>query len=520
MRPVFTGAEVRSAEQPLLDAGLGPELMRRAAHGLAQHVIEVLKGTVSAGQLAESRDRRGRRRPHAARIYGARVAAYVGTGNNGGDALYALATLRRRGVHCVALLTGERCHAAGLAALRSAGGRALSISDPEAPAVLERADVVIDAMLGTGSRVTDEPRPIELIAPAEHVHIVACDLPSGVDAATGRAEPGALRADSTVTFGAVKCGLVMGEGRQLAGEVRVVDIGLRPYLPEARVQHVEVHTAACSDSAPPWNAHKYSRGVVGLIAGSEQYPGAAVLTARSAVNAGIGMLVACPPEGASTVRQLLLGALPEVVVSEHADDGVRERISAWVLGPGVGEDQRLRDAVVQVLDSGAPAVLDASGLAYTGPGAAAGPLLLTPHAGELTALLTRCGEHVTAADVAKDPLRWTRRAAEAYGAVVLLKGPETVIASPAGHCRVVTGAPSTLATAGSGDVLAGLAGAEMARDRELVNGPGTATDERVAGRLMAAAVTATVRHARAGLALGAHGFAASGLAAALGAPSA
>lgn len=516
MKPVYTGAEVRAAEQPLLDAGQGPELMRRAAYGLAEHVKAVLKDSAPAGPqggLAVSQHGRTR---GAGRVYGARVAAYVGPRNNGGDALFALSFLRRRGVECVALLMSEDCHADGLRALRAAGGRVLPPGDERVQLELERADIVIDALLGTGACVGGRPRPITLVPPPEHVHVVACDLPSGVDAATGRAEPGALQANSTVTFGALKRGLVLGQGRQLAGDVHVVDIGLEPYLPPADAWQSDAWEAHPGVPRPEWNAHKYSRGVVGLVAGSEQYPGAALLAAHGAVNSGVGMLVACLPEAATTVRQLLLAALPEAVVSTAAQDAVRDRVRAWVLGPGIGEDAEQRDAVEQVLHSGAPAVVDASGLAYVRPEAPAGPVLLTPHAGELAGLLTRAGVETSAAEIQGDPVRWAVEAAELYGAVVLLKGAETVVATPGETVRIVTGAPSTLATAGSGDVLAGIAGAALSRSRELAEARSNATNFAVAEQLMVAAVAAAQEHARAALALGDRGFGASALADAVG----
>ncbi|GHD04395.1 NAD(P)H-hydrate dehydratase [Zhihengliuella salsuginis] len=502
MRPVYSGAEVRAAEQPLLDAGLGPELMRRAAHGLAQHVAAVLQGPTTVAPQGGFAVSGGRRR--ASKVYGARVAAYVGPGNNGGDALFALAELRRRGVDCLAFTTHARWHDDAMLAFRAAGGRVVDARDRSAAAeLLSSLDVLIDGVTGTGTRVGDEPRPIGLPAPPPGVHVVACDLPSGVDADTGRAEPGTLAADTTVCFGALKRGLAVGEGSRLGGETTVVDIGLGPHLPEPSAW-------LCNDPAPPgppaWNAHKYSRGVVGLVAGSEQYPGAAVLAARAAVNAGIGMLVAVVPESAPTVRRMILSACPEAVVTAPGGAAI-DRVSAWVLGPGIGDDDEQRLGVERALASGQPAVVDASALPYLGSAGRSPATVLTPHAGELASLLSASESAVGASDVLADPIHWARRAAETLGSVVALKGPATAVATPDGQVRLVTRGPSALATAGTGDVLAGVTGA-------LLSGGGRGIGLPEAAELTVQAVNL---HASAALRLPAHGFGASALAEAIGA---
>ncbi|MCO1339146.1 NAD(P)H-hydrate dehydratase [Kocuria polaris] len=499
MRPAYSGSEVRAAEQPLLDAGHGPALMRRAAHGLAQHVIAVLQGTTPVspqGGVAVS----GRR---ASRVYGARVGAYVGTGNNGGDALFALAHLRGRGVETIAFTTHESWHDDGMRAFRAAGGRVVPARNRAAAAVLlPSLDVLVDAVTGTGTRVGDEPRPLDLPAPPAGVHVVACDLPSGVDADSGRAEPDTLAADTTVTFGALKRGLVVGEGRALSGDVTVVDIGLGPHLPQPSVW-------LCAGPArldpPAWNAHKYSRGVVGLVAGSEQYPGAAVLAARAAVNTGIGMLVVVAPESAPTMRRMVPSACPEAIVAAPGGDVV-DRVSSWVLGPGIGDDAEQRRSVERALSSDLPAVVDASALPYLPATPRAAATILTPHAGELASLLSGRGIAVSAAEISGDPIRWASRAAEELSCAVVLKGPTTAVATPDGTVRLVTGAPSTLATAGSGDVLAGVAGA-------LLSQVGPQAGQEVAAER---AVEAVALHAAAARRLPPHGFGASALACSLG----
>ncbi|GAA3698161.1 bifunctional ADP-dependent NAD(P)H-hydrate dehydratase/NAD(P)H-hydrate epimerase [Zhihengliuella alba] len=500
MIDVYTGTEVRAAERPLLDAGHGPALMKRAAYALAQHTAAVL------------RDRAGR-------VYGAHVVAFVGKGNNGGDGLHALAMLRRRGVAATAVLLGPDAHADGMRALREAGGRIIraegDLTSREVRAAVDGADVVIDAVLGTGTRVpapaadnaeTRRPGPLAGVDVGDDAYVIACDLPSGVDADTGAATEGVLRADSTVTFGALKSGLVVGAGATLSGRIETVDIGLGEYLGEPAARLMEKVDVV--DTALEPDAHKYSRGVLGLVAGSDQYPGAAVLSATSAVNAGLGMLYVIA-EGRA--RERVGEAVPESVAMEHSAvdrAGPASRVSAWAMGPGIGEDARQHGVIKAVLASsaerGTPCVVDASALQSLKPiqTRAERPFaVLTPHAGELRRLLSAAGEDVTGAEIAHDPVRWARCAAEAYGAVVLLKGPSTVCAATDGEVRVVHAAPATLATAGSGDVLTGLVGQTLATHPPV----GLAN-------LLACAATAAYRHAEIARSLGAGGFGARRLA--------
>ncbi|HEY0373580.1 MAG TPA: NAD(P)H-hydrate epimerase, partial [Amnibacterium sp.] len=208
---LYTADEVRAAEEPLLSGTPEGTLMQRAATGLA---------TVCARLLD--------------RVYGRRVALLVGSGNNGGDALFAGAALARRGARVTAvLLDPGRAHQAGLAALRRDGGRVLEAGDGDATAAIARADMVLDGMLGIGGRGGLRGEAVELTrAVADGVGItVAVDVPSGIDASTGAAEGVVFPAMHPVTFGAVKLGLVVGEGRGYAGRVHLVDIGLGPHLP-------------------------------------------------------------------------------------------------------------------------------------------------------------------------------------------------------------------------------------------------------------------------------------------------
>ncbi|GAA2555164.1 hydroxyethylthiazole kinase-like uncharacterized protein yjeF [Neomicrococcus aestuarii] len=442
MIPAFTGEQIRAAEAPLLERGEGDRLMAKAAYGLAQHTLRAL------------RERNGR-------TYGTRVVALIGPGNNGGDALFALAKLAARGVAAHAIQLTQRIHEAGAAELKRAGGVVLEKDSPEAQRAIAAADVIIDAALGTGATggmsLPEVPRD---------ARVIACDVPSGLHAGTGRVAPETIRADLTVTFGALKSGLVVGRGPEYAGRVEVIDIGLGEHLGAPDLYVIE--SADVADVLPRLerNANKYSRGVLGLVAGSAQYPGAAILSARSAVNAGVGMLRTIAD---GLTAELLATEVPESVAHHGAlpanlngsgsrDNGL-SRITAWALGPGIGEDKQQQANVESALKTGLPAVADASALPYVTPASGGSHVVLTPHLGELERMLTAAGLRVSREDIEADPVRWARWAAVSYNSVVLFKGPSTIVCSPEGFTWVNTNSTPALATAGSGDVLTGLIGA-------------------------------------------------------------
>ncbi|GIG37175.1 bifunctional ADP-dependent NAD(P)H-hydrate dehydratase/NAD(P)H-hydrate epimerase [Cellulomonas pakistanensis] len=286
--------------------------------------------------------------------------------------------------------------------------------------------------------------------------VVAVDLPSGIGVDDGALPDGpVLPAGLTVTFGAAKPGLLLPPASRRAGRVEVVDLGLP--LPErpsaARLAPADV---AALWPVPGPEDHKYSRGVLGVVAGTPAYPGAAVLTVSAAALSGVGMVRYVGP---SAVARSVLAARPEVVAGEG-------RVQAWLLGPGVDprhakQARRLTDALHAALAEGLPAVLDAGALALA-PRELAPWCVLTPHAGELATLLGRLGEDVDRAEVEAEPLRWARRAHELTGATVLLKGSTTVVVGAGGAVYAQGDAPGWLATAGSGDVLAGVLGALLA----------------------------------------------------------
>lgn len=409
--------QVRRAEAELV--GRLPEgaLMQRAAHGLATAVADLLGAS-----------------------YGAKVLLLVGGGDNGGDALYAGAVLARRGTSVQAVLLSERTHEAGLAALRRAGGRVV------APDGARRPDVVVDGIVGIGGRPGLRPEAERVLAGLAGVPVVAVDVPSGVDVDTGRLAGAHVRADVTVTFGTHKVAHLVDPAAEAAGVVHLVDLGLD--LPEPVIEALQAEDVAALLPRPGPFDHKYTRGVVGVRAGSAAYPGAAVLCTSAAVS-GLAGMVRYLGSAADAVR----ARHPEVVVSEG-------RVQAWVVGSGGDADAE--QALADALADGVPAVVDADALAHLAPHPdASRGLVLTPHAGELARMLD-----VEREEVESDQLGWARRAAAAYDEVVLLKGRHTLVAHPDGRVRATTSGVPWLAVAGAGDVLAGLVGSLLAAGLE------------------------------------------------------
>jgi hydroxyethylthiazole kinase-like uncharacterized protein yjeF len=410
MRSAHTVEQVREAERELMATLPEGALMQRAATGLAHAVLELLG--------------------HA---YGARVLLLVGSGDNGGDALYAGALLARRGVQVRALLLSPSAHADGLTALRAAGGRVVT-------SVRQRPHVVVDGIVGIGGRGGLREDAAALVESLGDVPLVAVDVPSGVDSDTGRVEGPHVRAAVTVTFGTHKIAHLVDPAAMACGAVHLVDIGLDLPAPVLTAMQEADVRALLPRPAP--DAHKYTRGVVGVRAGSEQYPGAGVLCVSGAGSGLVGM-VRYVGGAADLVRE----KHPEVVVGTG-------RVQAWVIGSGGGADAE--QALADSLADGVPVVVDADGLSHvTGPLGV--PALLTPHAGELSRMLG-----VSRAEIEADQLHFARLAAREYAAVVLLKGRHTLVAEPGGRVHATTVGPSWLATAGAGDVLAGICGALLA----------------------------------------------------------
>lgn len=436
MYGVWTPDQVRAAEEPMVVRAPDGALMRRAARGLAQATLRM---------LAE----------RAGGVVGRRVVVLTGAGDNGGDGLWAGYELRRRGVAVTAvLLVPDRAHPAGLAALRRVGGRVLTTVE-EGVAAVNRAVLVLDAIVGISARGGLRPEAATVVeaAATAGVPVVAVDLPSGVDPRTGVRGEQAVRATRTVTFGARKPVHVLAAGS--CGPVELIDIGLGPELDAPTAQVLETADVARAWPVPCPGDDKYRQGVVGVAAGSATYPGAAVLATGAAALATSGMV-----RYAGTAADEVRAAWPEVVATDTVADA--GRVQAWVVGPGLGTDDAGARTLSEVLDAGVPVLADADAVTLLGRDAdlraqaARVPTLITPHAGEFARVAELTDDRVDAA----------RRAAETLGVTVLLKGNATIVAAPDGRVLVHPAGSSWLATAGSGDVLSGVAGALLAAGLE------------------------------------------------------
>ena len=411
MIPIVTpkemGAIDAAAPEPV------EELIDRAGRATARVALEMLGGA-----------------------YGRVVNVLAGGGNNGNDGRTAGAYLERRGVTVRVIDAAMR------------------------PPVLAPSDLVIDAAYGTGFR-GDWIAPDIVSAQGGRPLVLAVDIPSGVDALTGEAGPGVLAADRTVTFQALKPGLVFGAGRELSGVVTVADIGLD-------VSGSTQHLVDASDVAAWWptrsgDAHKWN-GAVRVIAGSPGMLGAGRLSAEAAARSGAGLVALSSPGGAPDARsEIIQHRIP--VTNFHGEVfSDLDRFGSLVIGPGLGRDEgTIASARELIGDATLPVVIDGDGIfaaAWSADGA--GPLLrprgrptvITPHDGEFSLLAgnTPGADRVAAA----------RGLAVDLDVVVLLKGPATVVASPHGDVLVVDHGDERLATAGSGDVLAGMIGTLLA----------------------------------------------------------
>ena len=402
MIPILTPEEMAAVD----DAAPEPVevLVARAGAAVARAAVRLLGGT-----------------------YGRRVVVIAGKGNNGADGREAARRLRRLGARVTVV------PAAG-------AGRAVP------PCAL-----VVDAAYGTGMRGSWEP-PEPGPAP-----VLAVDIPSGVDGHTGEAAGPVLAARHTVTFAALKPGLVLGEGRRLAGEVTVADIGLDVGCSRARL----VTDADVTGWLPRagMESHKW-RSAVWVVAGSPGMTGAAVLATRGAQRAGAGYVRLSTPGGqpasAAPVEAVELCLAPD----DWADQvlGGLDRFGALVVGPGLGRDDATAAQVRRLVGrSPRPTVVDGDGLTALGerPTGLPPATVLTPHDGEYARL--------TGHPPGADRLAAARALAAGSGATVLLKGSTTVVAEPAGEIRVVTAGGPRLATAGTGDVLSGVIGALLAQ---------------------------------------------------------
>lgn len=481
MIPVYSLAQVRSVEAQEISRRSDTALMKQAASALTAKAVDMLgEQPVAPGTL---------------------VVGLIGPGNNGGDGLYALSQLEDQGYATAALQCASSVHSDALSVYESAGGRIQQLS--KGSETLGKATLIIDALYGLGYRTGAELPQIP-----RNSRVLACDLPSGLNPETGVADDKVLLAERTVTFGAMKSGLLTGDGPLVTGDITVVPLDF-DFTGQAPQTNLVDKQAAMEllDAHRSWRdagRHKYQRGVLGLIAGSSLYPGAAQLTARAAVNCGIGLLRTHVPED---IAPLLAVAAPETVPLD--DDQIREalssarryvhgrgaKISAWAIGPGLDSRTPPTGVIAEVFASRQPAVIDASGLELVPAGPSEQPRVLTPHAKELRMLLRRAGVSVTIEEITADPIRWTRWAALSYNAVVLLKGPTNYIVAPDGSSLVVSHTASQLATAGSGDVLTGILG-YLLSDSSLTGVSGLQTVSN--RRMMELAACAAVIHGQLG----------------------
>ena len=380
-----------------------------------------------------------------------------GPGNNGGDGFVAAQVLAERGWSVRVALLGSVAALRGDAAGAAAGWQ--GVVAPLEPAVLDGAALVVDGIFGAGltRSVEGAARAVIEALDERQLPVVAIDVPSGVDGASGEVRGTAPRAAATVTFFRMKPGHLLLPGRGQCGETTLVQIG----IPETVLDHVAPDTAAnhpvlwrAGVPRPSLESHKYMRGHA-LVAGGGEMTGAARLAAKSALRIGAGLVTLAAPEPAFPIYA---AALTGVIVHPVAGpDDFRalladKRRNAVLIGPGAGVGAETRDKTLATLKAEKRSVLDADALtSFAGePGtllaAIRSPCVMTPHEGEFARLFEAAGSKPERA----------RRAAQQSGAVVLLKGADTVIAAPDGRVAINANAPPELATAGSGDVLAGI----------------------------------------------------------------
>ncbi len=413
------------------------------------------------------------------------ITALIGSGNNGGDALVALNELEQHGWQTCGLLLKKRPENDPLVARYLSSGGILEdcTSFDQAQNIFRKqipeSDIVLDAVLGTGVKLPIRGELKELMAEAKQVWIsleypplvVAVDCPSGIDCDTGAADPAAIPAQLTVTMAAVKQGLLKMPAFQYCGEIRLVDIGLPEGLPELEsITRTVLDFYQVREMIPSRDlaAHKGTFGKVLIAAGSINYPGAALLAGRGAYQSGAGLVQLAVPEG---IYSGLIGALSEAIwVSlPEEEGGIRsdasqlismpmDRTTAFLIGPGLGRGAARSQFLQKTLGQNSlpPTVVDADGLGILAGlnewwKELPGECVLTPHPGEMSELT---GLPLT--EIQQDRVGTAEQYAADWNAIVVLKGAITVVASPDGKSRIIPIATPALATAGTGDVLAGM----------------------------------------------------------------
>jgi NAD(P)H-hydrate epimerase len=457
MLELLTLKEMAEADRLTIEGGVpGERLMENAGRAVADEV--------------------SRRFPDAARI-----AVLCGPGNNGGDGFVAARHLIDRGYAVQLGLAGPVEHLKGDAAVMAKAWT--GTIDPLGPRQLADADVAVDAIFGAGLVRPIEGAMAELITAvnARKLPVVAVDVPSGIDGSTGAVRGVALRALATVTFFRRKPGHLLLPGRSYCGEVSVADIS----IPDRVLAAIKPQTYA--DEPPLWLArfpwpqaesHKYAKGHAVVVSGPAYSTGACRLGARGALRAGAGLVTVASPRDALAVNAAQLTAImvrPADNAAELAGLLADQRKNAVMLGPGAGVGQHLRELALAVLASSASVVLDADALTsfaddanvlFSAIKGRAAPVVLTPHDGEFARLFSPLGEG--------SKLDRARAAASRSGAVVVLKGSDTVIAAPDSRAAINATTSPWLATAGTGDVLAGVVAGTLAQHMQPFEGAAAA----------------------------------------------
>ena len=403
------------------------------------------------------------------------IVVVAGRGNNGGDGFVAAAELAARGREVSIILLCERDSLQGDAALAARGWKY-----PVLPFNLQaigRPALIIDALFGAGLNRPVKGDPLEMIEAvnANGAPVLAVDLPSGINGTSGAVMGAAINAVETVTFFRRKPAHLLMPGRKHCGRVRIADIGIDPrVLEEIRPQTSENAPQSWQGffPVPQIDGHKYARGHAVVLSGELASTGAARLAARGALRAGAGLVTVASPRDALAVNAAALTAVmvrPVDTPVEFADMVSDRRLNSIVIGPGAGVSERTRDLVHTALSAKRGLVLDADALTSFAEAperlfesikaAEGGQVVLTPHEGEFPRLFS----DISNKHPGRSKLERVRDAAERSGAVVLLKGPDTVVASPDGRASIASNAPPWLATAGAGDVLAGMIAGMLAQ---------------------------------------------------------
>ena len=396
------------------------------------------------------------------------IVVVVGPGNNGGDGFVASAELAARGREVSVILLCERDSLKGDAASAARGWKYPVL--PFNPQAIGKPALIVDALFGAGldRPITSEPHDMIAAINANGAPVLAVDLPSGINGTSGAVMGIAIDATETVTFFRRKPAHLLLPGRIHCGRVRVADIGIDPgVLAEIRPRTFENVPPFWREAfpVPRVDGHKYARGHAVVVSGGLSTTGAARMSARGALRAGAGLVTVASPQGALAVNAAALTAVMVHGVDtpvEFAAMLTDRRFNACVIGPGAGVGERTRDFVLTALSANRGIVLDADALTSFGEAperlfeaikaAHDQQVVLTPHEGEFPRLFSDISN--------KHPLRSklerVRAAAERSGAIVLLKGPDTVVAAPDGRATIASNAPPWLATAGAGDVLSGM----------------------------------------------------------------